>query len=606
MRIVFVVHTFFPNWNAGTEVYARSLARKVVENGHEALIVCYEPPAPHDAFEGIRVFDTVYEGLPVHRISFHKRHQWSHLADYYDPNMEELLFRYFSTAKPDVVHVVHAMHLTTASIWAAKRLRLPVVATATDFWSICPTFQLVRWDESLCGGPNALACLACTGQDVAGTWPRRLAGNKLSSAILAPVITALAAVPVDRAPWLASLLWLSHRRRWMKTALSQVDVLVSPTSNTRRLLAKTGLKPAEMRECSFGLEDHAPQPAAAQQRTGVLRLGYVGTFRHSKGVHVLLEAMRRLPSDKIQLAVYGTPGHFPEYDERLRELASGMENVSFRGTFPNEKLPEVFAGFDALVIPSLWHENSPLVLLSAFALKTPVVASRVGSLAEMVDHGKNGLLFTMGDAGSLAGQLKMLIAQPELIDRLRAGMPVVKTMDQNAEEMLGVYSRLQRDYAARRSAASRRPGYLPSGPLAWGTIVKSFRRIRFGAQFGDSLTLLRCNRRTDGSRHVIFDFEWHAADMDPDWTAFIHFLDESGAIRVQGDHELCIHWQDPWGFITYSFSVPIAEADLGKTYQLRLGVWSPRRKERLPVTRCRSLQVEAAGCAVLLGPLKMS
>src|ERR1017187_8012413 len=48
--------------------------------------------------------------------------------------------------------------LTTASIWAAKRLRLPVVATATDFWSICPTFQLVRWDESLCGGPNALAC----------------------------------------------------------------------------------------------------------------------------------------------------------------------------------------------------------------------------------------------------------------------------------------------------------------------------------------------------------------------------------------------------------------------------------------------------------------
>ena len=134
MRIVFVVHTFFPNWNAGTEVYARSLARKVVENGHEALIVCYEPPAPHDAFEGIRVFDTVYEGLPVHRISFHKRHQWSHLADYYDPNMEELLFRYFSTAKPDVVHVVHAMHLTTASIWAAKRLRLPVVATATDFW----------------------------------------------------------------------------------------------------------------------------------------------------------------------------------------------------------------------------------------------------------------------------------------------------------------------------------------------------------------------------------------------------------------------------------------------------------------------------------------
>lgn len=606
MRIVFVVHTFFPNWHAGTEVYARSLAREVIENGHEALIVCYEPPAPQDAFEGIRIFDTVYEGLPVYRISFHKRHQWFHLADYYDPTIEEHLFSYFSTVRPDVVHVVHAMHLTTASIWAAKRLRLPVVATATDFWSICPTFQLVRWDESLCGGPNALACLACTRQDVAGTLPRRLAANKLLSAALAPVVTSLAAVPVRRPAWLASLLWLSHRRQWMKRALSQVDVLVAPTSNTRRLLTKTGLKPAEMRECGFGLEDHALQPVPAQQRTGVLRVGYVGTFRHSKGLHVLLEAMRRLPSDRIHLAVYGNPGNFPEYDERLRELASGLENVSFRGTFPNEKLPEVFASFDALVIPSLWHENSPLVLLSAFALKTPVVASRVGSLAEMVDHGRNGLLFTMGDAASLAGQLKMLMAKPELIDRLRAGMPAVKTMEQNAAEMLAVYSRLQRDYDTHRPAAAPRPGYLPSGPLAWGTIVSAFRRNWFGAQFGDSLTLLRCNRHTDGNRHVIFDFEWHAADMDPDWTAFIHFLDESGAIRMQGDHELCIHQQDPWGFISYSFSVPISEADLGNTYQLRLGVWSSRRKERLPVSRCRSLQAEAADCAVLLGPLKMS
>ena len=606
IRIVFVVHTFFPNWHAGTEVYARSLARKVIENGHEALIVCYEPPSPQDAFEGIRIFETAYEGLPVYRISFHKRHRWFHLADYYDPSIEKYLFSYFLAVRPDVVHVVHAMHLTTASIWAAKRLRLPVVATATDFWSICPTFQLVRWDESLCGGPNALACLACTSQEVAGTLPRRLAANKLLSAVLAPVATGLAALPVRRPAWLASLLWLAHRREWMKRTLSQVDVLVAPTSNTRRLLAETGLKPAEMSECGFGLEEHALHPAPAQRRIGVLRLGYVGTFRHSKGIHILLEAMRRLPSDKIHLEVYGSPGHFPEYDGRLRELASGLQNVSFRGTVPNERLPEAFAAFDALVIPSLWHENSPLVLLSAFALKTPVVASRVGSLAEMVDHGKNGLLFTMGDAASLAGQLKLLIAQPELIDRLRAGVPAVKTMDQNAEEMLAVYSRLQRDYAARRPAAARRPGYLPSGPLAWGTIVTSFRRIWFGAQFGDFLTLLRCNRRTDGNRHVIFDFEWHAAEIDPDWTAFIHFLDESGAIRMQGDHELSIHQQDPWGFISYSFSVPIAEAHLGKTYELRLGVWSPQTEERLPVSRCRSLQVEEAHCAVLLGALKMS
>jgi len=600
-----VVHTFFPNWHAGTEVYARSLARKVVENGHEALVVCYEPPAPQDAFEGIRVSDTMCDGLPVYRISFHKQHQSFHLTDYYDPDLEECLFRYFATAKPDVVHVVHAMHLSTASIWAAKHLRLPVVATATDFWFICPTFQLVKWDESLCSGPDALSCLACTSPGVASTWLRRLTSNSLLSAILAPIVTGLAAVTVRRTAWLASMLWLSHRCRWMKRTVAQVDVLIAPTANTARLLAEAGLKPAEMRECGFGLEGHALQPLPVEKRTDVLRVGYVGTFRHSKGVHVLLEAMRQLPTDKIQLAVYGSPGHFPEYDGRLRELAAGLKNVSFRGTFPNEKLPEVFAGFDALVIPSLWHENSPLVLLSAFALKTPMVASRVGSLAELVEHGKNGLLFTMGDAASLAQQLKMLIGEPELIERLRAGMPAVKTMDQNAKEMLAIYSRLQRDYESTRPAEGRRPGYLPPGPLVWGSVVTALRLIRFGARFGGALTLLRCNLRTGLDRQVVFDFEWHASDIDPDWVVFLHFLDESGATRMQGDHKLCIHQQDPWGFVKYSRSVAIEEEHLGKTYQLHLGVWSPARKMRLPVNGGRFLEVDKKGCTVLLGPLKM-
>ena len=600
-----MVHTFFPNWHAGTEVYARSLARKVVESGHQALIVCYEPPSPDDPFEGIRVIDTVYEGLPVFRISFHKQHESAHLTDYYDPDVEEHLFRYLSAAKPDVVHVVHAMHLTTASVWAAKRLSLPVVATATDFWFICPTFQLVKWDESLCRGPDALSCLACTTPGMPGAWLRRLTANSVLSSILSTVASALAAVAPFRPPWLASMLWLSHRRRWMKETLAQADVLIAPTANTARLLAEAGFKPAEMKESTFGLESHALRPAPRQKHGHVLRVGYVGTFRQSKGVHILLQAMRQLPPDRVQLAVYGSPGHFPEYDGRLRELAAGLENISFRGTFPNEKLPEVFAGFDVLAIPSLWHENSPLVLLSAFALKTPVVASRVGSLAELVVHGRNGLLFTMGDAGSLAQQLRILIGDPELLERLRAGMPAVKTMDENAGEMLAIYSRLQGDYSANPRAESRRPGYLPYAPLAWGRILKSLRRARFGASFGDALTLLRCDRRVHLGRQITFDFEWHAADVDPDWIVFLHFLDESGATRMQGDHRLCVHRQDPWGFVMYSYGVPIAEEHLGATYQLQLGVWSPARKMRLPVSGGRSLELDQNGCTVLLGPVEM-
>ncbi len=605
IRIIFVVHTFFPNWCAGTEVYTRSLARKATEEGHEALIVCYEPPAGGDGFEGVRVSDTEFEGLRVHRISFHKRHRSFHSHDYFRHDVEEHLTEYFSRVKPDVVHVVHAMHLTTASIWAAKKLGLPVIATATDFWLICPTYQLVKWDESLCHGPQALTCLACLSGDPADGWLRKLASRKLLTSILQPILVGWASLSSGGPDWLASLLWLSHRRSWMRKTLSQVDLLLVPVPSTRNLFTENGLDMVEIRDSGFGLEDHTLRPTMDHTRGAVLRIGYVGTFRHSKGVHVLLQAMRQLPADKVQLSVYGTPGHFPEYDRQLQELAADRPNVTFPGSFPNEKLFEVFAGLDVIVIPALWYENSPLVLLSAFALKTPVVASRVGSLADLVEHEKSGLLFRMGDPDDLARQLRKLIENPELLDRLREGLPEVKTIDRNVTELLEIYGTLHRRSKAKHLVSTERPNCLPRWPAVQGKLVASLRGLFKCVRFGESLTLLRFEPYLEGNRQICFDIQWHAAELRSEWIAFVHFVDGAGNTRFQGDHGLCHYEQDPWGFITYQVRVPIAQSDLGETYQVRLGVWIPGEARRLPITRSRSLAIDEIECVVSLGPLQV-
>jgi glycosyltransferase involved in cell wall biosynthesis len=604
LRIVFVVHTFFPSWRAGTEVYAKSLARKVVDQGHEAFVVCYEPPAENESFEGIRAWDTIWDGLPVHRISFCKRHSCFHLKDYFHQEVEDRLLRYFSQIRPDVVHVVHAMHLTTASIWAAKRLGLPVVSTATDFWYICPTYQLVKWDESLCRGPQPLTCMACVTAGDGGIPLRRLAARKWLARVLSPILTLLGQTRIFRTNWLPVLLWLSERRSWMKKTLSQVDVLLAPTANTARLITLNGLKPSEMRTSGFGLEAHLRRVAEAPPYDSVLRVGYVGTFRRSKGLHVLLEAMSRLPPGKVRLDVYGSPGPFPEYDRMVRGLAEGLENVSFRGTFPNEKLPDVFAGFDVLAIPSLWYENSPLVLLSAFALRIPVVASNVGSLADLIEHGKSGLLFEMGNADDLARQLRKLAEEPEQVKRLRAGIPEVRTIDDNIDELLDVYARLTRDFAGRQQNVGR-PISLPRSALWWGSLWTFLRTPASCAQFKDHLTLLRCEVNILRERELCLDFRWHAREVSPDWVVFIHLMDENGDTRIQGDHQMFEYDQDPWGFIAYRLTIRIAECHRGKSYRVRLGVWSPEAKARLPVVRSRGLEVETAECAVSLGVVQM-
>jgi glycosyltransferase involved in cell wall biosynthesis len=603
MRIAFVVHTFFPNWRAGTEVYTRSLARKATECGHEAFLICYEPPEADDVFDGIRVWDTIFEGLPVHRISFCKRYQSFHLKEYFNQEIEDHISNYFANLLPDVVHVVHAMHLSTASIWAAKKLNLPVISTATDFWYVCPTFQLVKWDESLCRGPHPLTCLACVTAGPSGSWIRRVATRRWLARALSPVLVFLGGLLFFRPDWLANLLWLSQRPAWMKKTLSQIDVLLAPTANTTRLLTINGIKPVEMRTSGFGLETHAAPILPRYPEGSTLRVGYIGTFRHTKGLHVLLTAMRQLASEEVRLEVYGNPGHFPEYDTVVRNLAEGLDNVSFRGTFPNEQLPQVFAGLDVLVMPALWYENSPLVVLSSFSLKTPVVASNVGSLADLVEHGQNGLLFEMGNAKDLALQLRRLIEDPSLLNRLRAGISEVRTIDQDAEELLDTYSRLLQSATLN---TIERPPSLP-WPARWsGSLITSIKLLSFGARFGGTLTLLRSEVKLTGPRELSFNFRWHSRDLRPEWMVFIHLLDEDGIIQIQGDHTLWHYNQDPWGFVTYTFKVRIAEAHLGKSYRIRLGVWNPEKKARLPIVRNRRLAVEAQECAVSLGVVRMS
>jgi glycosyltransferase involved in cell wall biosynthesis len=604
LRIVFVIHTFFPNWRAGTEVYAKSLARKVIAQGHEAFVVCYEPPAGDEWFEGIRAWDTIWDGLPVHRISFCRRHSFFHLKDYFHQEVEDRLVRHFSRIRPDVVHVVHAMHLTTASIWAAKRLGVPIVSTTTDFWYICPTYQLVKWDESLCRGPQPLTCLACVTAGNAGIPLRRLAARKRVARVLSPVLTRLGRARIFRADWLPSLLWLSERRSWMKQTLSQVDVLLAPTANTARLITLNGLKPREMRVSSFGLDAHDRRVVEARQCDSVLRVGYVGTFRRSKGLHILLEAMGRLLPGKVHLDVYGSPGSFPEYDRLVHGLAEGLDNVSFLGTFPNEKLPEVFAGLDVLAIPSLWYENSPLVLLSAFALKVPVVASNVGSLADLIEHGKSGLLFEMGNVDDLARQLRMLADEPRQVKHLKTGIPEVRTIDDNIDELLDIYARLTRDFAGRQRSAGR-PISLSRTALRWGSLWKFLKRPAIRAQFRDHLALIRCDVAATRDRELCFDFRWHAREVSPEWVVFIHLVDENNETQIQGDHEMLNYDQDPWGFIAYRLSIYIAERHRGKSYRVRLGVWSRESKARLPVVRSRGLE-ETSDCAVSLGVVQMA
>ena len=97
---------------------------------------------------------------------------------------------------------------------------------------------------------------------------------------------------------------------------------------------------------------------------------------------------------------------------------------------------------DALVVPSRWYENTPLVVYSAFAAGTPVVATDLGGLSEVVKHGENGLLFELENVEDLERQLRRLGEEPGLLDELRDGIGHVKTVEENVTELEELYAEL--------------------------------------------------------------------------------------------------------------------------------------------------------------------
>jgi glycosyltransferase involved in cell wall biosynthesis len=170
--------------------------------------------------------------------------------------------------------------------------------------------------------------------------------------------------------------------------------------------------------------DLAPFRQPLPPRTdGALRIGFIGQLVRHKGVHLLVQAFRALASHgrSVELHLFGHPDADPAYTRRLRELAGDDPRIHFRGRFENDRVNQVLGSLDVTVTPSLWYENSPLVVLESRAAGVPVVTADAGGMAELVEDGVTGLHFKIGDAADLAAVLQRIVDQPQLLERLKRG-----------------------------------------------------------------------------------------------------------------------------------------------------------------------------------------
>jgi glycosyltransferase involved in cell wall biosynthesis len=239
---------------------------------------------------------------------------------------------------------------------------------------------------------------------------------------------------------------IAYRRQLLLDSLQQADLILAPSEFLRSIFIKQGIDPAKIVYSRYGLDtSHWLTPSSKNGTASTeLQIGYIGQLAHHKGVHLLIEAFKRLNFSQrsTRLKIYGAPEAFPKYVRQLQEMANGNPAIEFLGRFDNRRVAEILQKTDVTVVPSIWYENSPIAIMEALTTGIPVVTTNLGGMPELVQHNVNGLLFKVGDVEDLARQLQRLLDEPELVTTLASRAQPVRMIEDEMTQISSLYQRV--------------------------------------------------------------------------------------------------------------------------------------------------------------------
>ena len=306
--------------------------------------------------------------------------------------------------RPDIVHVHNFFPLLSPAVFdVCRQQRVPAVVTLHNYRTICTGGMLLR---------DGRICHKCLDRGHLWGVVHRCYRGSLPGSLASAYMIA------------------RHKRRgtWVRPGVR----LIALTQFARTLFTQAGFDAGRVDvKPNFMADPGAPDPAIP--RTGLL---YVGRLSREKGVGVLLDAVA---GTGVPLRIVG------EGPERAALEARAPANVRFLGALSRADVLREMASARALVVPSLWYEGFPMVVVEAFAHGTPVIASEIGGLAEVVSAGKTGASVPPGDAAALRQRIAELLDAPNLAtawgQAARAAYLERYAPDENLRLLEAIYAR---------------------------------------------------------------------------------------------------------------------------------------------------------------------
>jgi glycosyltransferase involved in cell wall biosynthesis len=324
------------------------------------------------------------------------------LSSIYSRRARRQVAERIADSRPDIVHVHNFFPQLSPSVYyACANAKVPVIQTLHNFRLICPNALLFR---------EGKPCEDCVGRTIPWSGIRNACyrDSHVGTAVLATMLTT--------------------HRLWGTWQV--VNAYIALSEFARRKLIAGGVPSSHL----FVKPNCLVPDPGMRTRSGDYAL-FVGRLSPEKGINTLLAAWDHLPARRLKIVGDGP----------LRDVVeqANIPNVEFIGPQSSEAAMGLIGSAAFLVIPSECYENFPRVIVEAFAKGVPVLGSRMGSMEELIDDGRTGVLFWPGDAHDLANKAEWLFTHPEkqhcMSDEARREFETKYTAEQNYKQLMQIY-----------------------------------------------------------------------------------------------------------------------------------------------------------------------
>jgi len=417
-KILLVCGWYYPNSVGGTEAYVHSLAKNLQSMGHTVTITA---PSTSEKVENY-----IHDGLPVYRYPVSLNPSKKELKNLAPVKYLDIFEDWLKTNRPDLAHI-HSLTrgCSLEHAISIKGLGIPLIFTAHTPDITCARGTMMRWGRIPCDGKILIhRCSSCY-------------LNKRG--LLFPV-AHIASVVLGFKKQIAARKKRLHQFFGLFTHIIAVSEWLH---NTLRL---NGVPDSKLSILRHGLDQKfIKTQKSVHKYSGILKIGYIGRFNPTKGVHVLINAVKRLPQTMpVELKLYGRTNDEEEirYFRYIKKISKDDKRIIFSGEVNDNNKEDIFNGLDILAIPSLWLESGPLVMLEAFSFGIPVIGSNSGGIAETIKDNVNGILIPARNIKMWVSALEKLCKNPELLKNMSKHISPMRTSDKVAEEMVALYKKI--------------------------------------------------------------------------------------------------------------------------------------------------------------------